>query len=52
METNDRMTPGAYDLPDTYRCIDCEALLQDITRKLCPDCEAYETYKENISEHQ
>lgn len=33
--------PGAFDLPDTYRCIDCEALLQDISKSVCSECEAF-----------
>jgi len=44
METNDRMTPSEFDLPDAYRCLDCEALLPDLTsirRGTCVECETY-----------
>ncbi len=42
METNDRMTPSEFDLPDAYRCLGCEALLPDLTsimRRTCDRCE-------------
>ena len=42
METNDRMIPSEFDLPDAYRCLDCEALLPDLTsigRGTCVECE-------------
>lgn len=38
METDDRMIPGAFDLPDAYRCYDCEVLLTDISQTICEDC--------------
>ena len=41
METNDHMMPSYGDLDDTYRCLDCEALLSgmdSIMRRTCPDC--------------
>jgi len=42
METNDHMIPSEFDLPDAYRCLDCEALLPDLTsirRGTCVECE-------------
>ena len=42
METNDRMVPGAYDLPDAYRCLDCEALVNPGVQ-VCDECLIIET---------
>lgn len=42
METSARMTPSEFDLPDAYRCLDCELLLPDLTsikRGTCDECE-------------
>ena len=52
METNDRMIPGAYDLPDAYRCIDCEALLSNISRLICDECEKYYDEEGKVREYQ
>ena len=52
METDDRMIPGAYDLPDAYRCIDCEALLSNISRLIYEECENYYKEEGKVSEHQ
>ena len=49
METDDRMIPGAYDLPDAYRCLDCEALVSPGVQ-VCDECLIIETIEKERSE--